>query len=128
MGWADVWGAVSHADVPAAGVEVAVVVPAEEDAVVGVGGAAVGVVSDVVDFAPCGGDGAAGDDAAAVAERDRAALVSVEDAFFVADADDAAGFGGRDALDHARAPGVAGGGEGNGSVVDLCPSVAGRER
>ena len=59
--------------------------PAEHDAVVGVGRAAVGVLEDVVDLAPGGGDAAAGDEAAAVAERDGAALPAVEDPVFGAE-------------------------------------------
>ena len=52
-----------------------------------------------MDFTPAGGDAAAGDDAAAVAEGDRAALVPVEDALFGAETQDAAVVTERDALD-----------------------------
>ncbi|RWZ59158.1 hypothetical protein ELQ92_12850, partial [Labedella populi] len=52
--------------------------PLSEDAVVDVGSAAVSPGDDVVDFAPSGGNPAAGDDAAAVSSDDRAALSRVE--------------------------------------------------
>ena len=85
-GWCLHFGdAVVHPDSPAHGVDESVVVPAEQHPVIGVRRAALRVLLDVVDFAPAGGDTAAGDDAPAVAERDRAALVPVEDPFFGAD-------------------------------------------
>jgi hypothetical protein len=68
-----------HADLPADPVKEPVVVPAQQDAVVGVR-TAPGMFGDVVDLAPTGRNAAAGDDAPAVAKGDRAALVPVEDA------------------------------------------------
>ena len=85
-GRADVRHAAQHPDAPPRGVDRAVVEPAQEHAVVGVGGAAVGVGDDVVDLAPRGGHGAAGDEASAVAQRDRATLVRREAAFGGAEA------------------------------------------
>ena len=70
-------------------VDESVMEPAEQHTVVGVGRSAVDVLQNVVDLTPAGRDTAAGDDAAAVAERDRAALVPVEDALFGAEAQDA---------------------------------------
>ena len=66
-------------------IQESVVMPAQEHAVIGVCWAAVGVLCDVMDFAPCGRDGASGDDASAVAEGDRAALVAIEDSLFGSD-------------------------------------------
>lgn len=51
---------------------------------------AFGVLGDVVNFAPGSGDAAAGNDAAAVAHRDHAALMGGEDALGVPELDDAA--------------------------------------
>ena len=84
VGWIDMGEPVFHLDVPGAEFDVAVVSVAEEDAVVGVGFAALGVGGDVVDFAPLGGGVAAGDDAAAVAGEDDAFLVVGEDSLGVA--------------------------------------------
>ena len=61
----------------------AVVVTAEADEVVGVGGAAVAPVDDVVDVEPLG-VGAAGGSAAAVAVFDGAACAAVDGADFAA--------------------------------------------
>src|SRR5690606_32307289 len=105
-GAADFGGAVADADGPFGQVEGAVVPPAEQDAVVGVGGAAVGCFLDVVDLAPSGGDGAAGDDASAVAGDDRPSLEGVEDPGARAEAHDAAVVVEEDALDAAGAGGV----------------------
>ena len=76
-------------------VDESVMEPAEQHAIVGVGGSAVDVLQNVVDLTPSGRDTAAGDDAAAVAERDRAALVPVEDALFGAESQDASVVAGR---------------------------------
>src|SRR5690554_4593470 len=81
---------VDHPDLPAGGGDGSVVEPAQDHSVVGVGGAAFGVGGDVVDFAPGGGDGAAGDEASAVAEGDGAALLGREAALFGAESDDGA--------------------------------------
>jgi hypothetical protein len=56
-----------HADLPPDPVEEPVVVPAQQDAVVGVRGPP-GMFGDVVDLAPTGRNAAAGDDAPAVAK------------------------------------------------------------
>ena len=92
----DPWGrlefgvSVAHADAPARAVEGVVVPPAEERAVVGVGGAAARVFEDVVGFAPGRVDGATGDDAATVAEHDRLALGGDERALDGVEAEDSA--------------------------------------
>ena len=69
-------------------------------------GPAVDVLENVMDFTPAGRNTAAGDDAAAVAQGDRAALVPVEDALFGAEAQDASVVAERDPLDDAGAPDV----------------------
>ena len=104
------------------------VVPAEGDAVVGVGGAASGVFVDVVDFAPGRGDVAAGDEAFLVAEGDRAALGGGEDPVGGADADDSPVGVEQHPLHSARARGVCGdtGGDGGVDAVDVRPAATGR--
>ena len=94
----------------AEGVDESVVPPAEQDSVVGVGRAAFGVVGDVMRFAPSRGHAAAGDDAAAVAEGERAPLVAVEEAFLGAETQDPTVRGEGDALDDPGAPDVTGDG------------------
>src|SRR6516225_1490762 len=96
-------------------------VPTQQHAVAGVGGAAVGVVGDVVDLTPGGGDPAAGDHAAAVAEGDGAALVPVEHPVLGADPHDAAGLGEGDALDDTATGDVPGGEDGRGLVAPVRP-------
>ena len=85
--------AVGHGDGPAAGVVFAVVLAAEQDEVVGVGGSAVGPGGDVVGLAPGGGSGAAGERAAAVPRGQRAALAGGGGAAGVAVGEHAAGVG-----------------------------------
>ena len=87
-------------------IDESVMEPAEQHTVVGVGRPAVHMLQNMVDFTPAGGNTAAGDDAAAVAEGDRAALVPVEHAFFDAEAQDASIVAERDALDDAGTPDV----------------------
>src|SRR5690606_29623471 len=91
--------AMVHTDAPFGQVEVAVMPPAQEDTIVGMGGAAVGVLLDVMYFAPGGGHGASGNDASSVAEGDGAALEGVEDACGGSDCTDAAVAVEEDALD-----------------------------
>src|SRR5690554_7629578 len=69
---------VDHADVPTGGPDGAVVEPAQQHPVVGMSRPAFGVRDDVVDLGGRGGDGAAGDDAATIAEGDCLALVRGE--------------------------------------------------
>ena len=128
-GGEDFGNTVGDADFPAVVAEVSVVVPAEQDPVVGVGGATCGVVVDVVDFAPPGGDAAAGDQASAISERDRSALVPVEDTFFGTEFLDPPVPAEHHALDDARAAGMLRGGEGDGLVgaVDVRPPGLGKE-
>src|SRR5690554_1569405 len=74
----DLGCSLSHADLPAGGVDGSVVEPAQENTVAGVGRSALGIRYDVVDFAPAGGNLAAGDEASAVAQGDGLALVGCE--------------------------------------------------
>src|SRR6187431_3022974 len=74
--------AVVHPDLPAAEVDESVVEPAEQHTIVGVRRSAIDVLLDVVDFTPAGRHTTARDDAAAVAQGDRAALVPIEHALF----------------------------------------------
>lgn len=105
-----------HADAPRTGVDEPMMVPAEEHAVVGVGGAASGVFGDVVDLAPGGGRPASGYHAAAVTEGDGAALVPVEHALFDAEPQDPSPVIEEDSLDDAGAGDVAGGEDRGGFV------------
>src|SRR6187431_2323153 len=73
--------------------------PAEQHPVVRVRRPAVGVLENMVDFTPSGGNTAAGDDAPAVPQGDRPALMPVEHAFLDPDADDASVVAGGDPLD-----------------------------
>ena len=101
--------------------------PAEHDAVVGVGLAAVGVFEDMVDFTPGGGDPAAGDEAATVSEGDRATLTAVEDPFFGSEGVDPAGVRvDQHPQHHPRTPRVQGRGDADGLVAafDLRPPGA----
>ncbi len=104
------------------------VVPAEGNTVVGMGGAAAGVFGDVVDLTPGRGDMTAGDEALAVAEGDRAALVDGEDPVGGADADDPPVRVEQHPLHPARARGVRGdaGGDGGVDAVDVRPAASGR--
>src|SRR5690554_317834 len=81
---------VDHPNVPAGGVYGPVMEPAHQHTVVCVGWAAFGSGGDVVDLAPGGGNGAAGDDAPAITERDRPALGWREAALLGAELDDRA--------------------------------------
>ncbi len=107
MWCADFGDAVVHPDFPSVAVEEPVMEPAQQDAVVGVGRATPGVFEDMMNFAPRGGDAASGDEAAAVTERDRATLPTVEDPLFGAERVDPAGVGlDLHPHDHTRAAGV----------------------
>lgn len=77
------------------------------------------------DLAPPGGDPAPGNDAASVAERDRPALVAVEDAFLGSDPDDPALGRGRDALDDSGARDVPGDRGADGLLAALRMRVSG---
>ena len=112
-------------DAPWPGVDESVVRPAEQDSVVGVGGAGFGVVGDVVHFTPSRRHTAAGDDAAAVAEGERASLVAVEEAFLGAETEDAAVRGEGDALDDPGAPDMTGHARRDGFVAALDRRPAG---
>ena len=105
------WGAyfgdaVVHPDLPADEVDEAVMEPAEQHTIVGVGRPAVDMLENMMDFTPSGRHTTAGDDAPAVPEGDRAALVPVEHALLNADADDASVVAGRDPLDGTGTPDV----------------------
>ena len=80
---------------------------------------------DVVDLGPCGRDGAAGDDAAAVADGDRTALVGGEAAFGRAEREDPAGVVEGDGLGAAGADHVPGCTERDRGVdaVGVCDSA-----
>src|SRR4249919_432747 len=76
VGWRDEPGdAASDVDGPVFLVDHVVVVGAEQHAVLGSGGSALGPVGDVVGLAPGGRDGAAGEGAAAVAGDEGLAVV-----------------------------------------------------
>src|SRR3954453_16594966 len=99
---------------PAAVVGGVVVGGAEQEAVVPVGGTAVGPELDVVDFGPVRGQGAAGPAAAAVAGDDQGAQRGWDDAGAAADVEHFAA-GGEDRQDDAVAGEPAGGVRAGGS-------------
>ena len=71
---------VLHPDLPPiVGAECSVMPPTQEDAVVGVRGAAPGVLDNVVQFAPPSGHPATRDDAGPVTQHDRLSLPVIED-------------------------------------------------
>ena len=80
--------------------------PAQHDPVVSVRGATVGVFVNVVDFTPRGRGCAARNHASAITERDRAALVGVEDTVLGGDMGDAAVAGDAHALRGSGTPGM----------------------
>ena len=93
------------------------------------GGSAVGVRGDVVDLGPCGWDRAARDDAAAVAEGDRPALVGGEASFGSTELEDPAAVVEGDGLGAAGADHVPRRSERDGGVdaVGVSDTAAGRE-
>jgi hypothetical protein len=85
-GWDEFWESVLvEADVSAAVVDAAVMMPTEQDEVAQGGVAAVGPVCDVVGVAPCWGAGAAGEGAATVAHDECGVLCGGDGAVFAAD-------------------------------------------
>ena len=128
-GRTDVRHPAKHPDAPARRVDRAVMEPAQQHAVVGVGGSAVGVGDDVVDLAPRGGHGASGNQASAVAQGDRAALVRREAPLGRPEADDATLVAEDDRLGAAGADHVAGSAERDRELdpVGVRDAAAGRE-
>src|SRR5665647_2003700 len=126
----DLGDAVAHPDLPAGGVDRAVVEPAEQYTVVGMG--AVGIMRvgvDVVDLAPPSRDVAPRDGAAPVAERDGTALVAGEAPLRRSELEDAAVAAEDHALDGAGAADVAGCGDADGSgdpVGEGCAASGGQ--
>ena len=82
---------VAESDLPLTAMDEAVMPAAEQVGVVEVGGSAVGPVPDVVVVSPGAGYGAAGEDAADVAEQDRFAGGDGEGTHGSADVDDVGG-------------------------------------
>src|SRR6476661_486773 len=118
--------AVFDVDVPLFCVDQVVVVGAEEDAVVGAGGSALGPVGDVVGFAPGCGDGAVGEGAALVAGVEGFADVGWEDAGGAADVEDASLAAEEDGDDVGVAGDFADGGGGDGAGVGEGSAAGGR--
>ena len=101
------------------------VVPTQQHPVVGVRRTAVGPFADVINFAPDRGDVAPGDEASAVAEADRFALVGGEDPVEDPDLHDPTVRVEGDPLHHAGARDVSGDGEGDGFVAPVDVRVPG---
>src|SRR5690606_6583483 len=76
---ADLRNPAIHAYSPLGQMQIVMMPPAEQGAIVRMRGSALGVLIDVMHFAPGRRDGAAGDDASTVAKGDGAALEGVED-------------------------------------------------